>query len=74
MSAVGPTGTEASGERVLVIGSGGREFSIAQTLLRSKNVAHVFVAPGNAGTSQVRQRWVVASYLFSLAAITSRGG
>jgi hypothetical protein len=48
------TGADAPGSaRVLVIGSGGREYTIVETLLRSQSVAHVFVAPGNAGTSLV---------------------
>lgn len=37
--------------KVLVIGSGGREYSIASKLSESKKVDKIFVAPGNAGTS-----------------------
>lgn len=36
--------------KVLVIGSGGREHALAWALSRSPQVAQVFVAPGNAGT------------------------
>ncbi|MEE5988630.1 phosphoribosylamine--glycine ligase [Ligilactobacillus equi] len=36
-------------EKVLVIGSGGREAAIAQKLIASEQVAQVFVAPGNPG-------------------------
>ncbi len=37
--------------RVLVIGSGGREHALAWRLSQSTTVAHTFVAPGNAGTA-----------------------
>jgi len=36
---------------VLVIGGGGREHALAWKLARSKRLAKVFVAPGNAGTA-----------------------
>lgn len=39
--------------RILVIGSGGREHAIALHLLKSNRVEHVFVAPGNGGTSTI---------------------
>jgi phosphoribosylamine--glycine ligase len=35
----------------LVIGAGGREHALAWALARSPEVAHVYVAPGNAGTA-----------------------
>ena len=37
--------------KVMVIGGGGREHAIAWKCAQSPRVAHVFVAPGNAGTS-----------------------
>lgn len=37
--------------KVLVIGSGGREHALADTLASSNLVSEVFVAPGNAGTA-----------------------
>ena len=37
---------------VLVIGGGGREHALAWKLARSKRLAKVFVAPGNAGTAR----------------------
>ncbi|NXH19463.1 PUR2 protein, partial [Bucco capensis] len=39
-------------DRVLVIGSGGREHALAWKLAQSPHVKHVFVAPGNAGTAE----------------------
>lgn len=39
--------------KILIIGSGGREHSIALTLKKSNLVTDIFIAPGNAGTSQV---------------------
>uniref|UniRef100_A0A8B9CH34 Trifunctional purine biosynthetic protein adenosine-3 n=1 Tax=Anser brachyrhynchus TaxID=132585 RepID=A0A8B9CH34_9AVES len=38
-------------DRVLVIGSGGREHALAWKLAQSPHVKQVFVAPGNAGTA-----------------------
>ncbi len=39
--------------QVLVIGAGGREHALAWSLLRSPNVSHVYVAPGNGGTASM---------------------
>lgn len=41
--------------KVLVIGSGAREHAIVWKLLQSPQVEKVFVAPGNAGTSEIAQ-------------------
>ncbi|KAA3640440.1 MAG: phosphoribosylamine--glycine ligase [Proteobacteria bacterium] len=40
--------------RVLIIGSGGREHALAWRMAQSASVATTFVAPGNAGTAQER--------------------
>ncbi len=37
--------------KVMVVGSGGREHAIAWKIAQSREVAKVYVAPGNAGTS-----------------------
>ncbi len=37
--------------QILIVGNGGREHALAWKSIQSKNVSHVFVAPGNAGTS-----------------------
>ena len=38
---------------ILILGSGGREHAFALKLAESKKVHQLFVAPGNAGTSQI---------------------
>ena len=37
--------------KVLIIGSGGREHALAWKVKQSKQVSHIFIAPGNGGTS-----------------------
>ena len=41
---------------VLVIGSGGREHTIAWKFSKSEHVTNVFVAPGNSGMTDVAKR------------------
>ena len=38
---------------ILIIGSGGREHSLAWKLNQSKKVDEIFIAPGNAGTAEL---------------------
>ncbi len=38
---------------ILVLGSGGREHTLAWKLYQSKELKKLFVAPGNAGTSAI---------------------
>ena len=39
--------------RILLLGSGGREHALAWKMLQSDKCSKLFVAPGNAGTSQI---------------------
>jgi len=38
---------------ILILGAGGREHAFAHKILESKQCSNLFVAPGNAGTSQI---------------------
>lgn len=40
---------------ILIVGSGGREHALAWKLKQSPKIEHIFVAPGNAGTSQIAE-------------------
>ena len=39
--------------KILIVGSGGREHSIAWKLSQSENVTEIICTPGNAGTSKI---------------------
>ena len=41
--------------RILILGSGGREHAIAHSLSKSPRCEELFVAPGNAGTTEIAQ-------------------
>ena len=41
--------------KVVVIGSGGREHAICNSLKNSKNVSKIYCIPGNAGTSLITE-------------------
>ncbi|MEP6698654.1 MAG: phosphoribosylamine--glycine ligase [Verrucomicrobiota bacterium] len=47
--------------KLLVIGSGGREHALAWKLKQSPRVTQIFVAPGNAGTSDVGENVPIAA-------------
>lgn len=53
------TTTNHTARKVLVIGSGGREFALTQALLRLSSPEAIYVAPGNAGTQQLSPSVVV---------------
>ncbi|MGB5108787.1 MAG: phosphoribosylamine--glycine ligase, partial [Formosimonas sp.] len=40
---------------ILIIGSGGREHALAWKLAQSPKVTQIYVAPGNAGTAQLKK-------------------
>ena len=44
------------GDKVLIIGGGGREHAIAWKLTQSKHVGKILVAPGNAGTAGLHSK------------------
>lgn len=44
---------------ILVIGSGGREHALAWKLKQSKQCEHLYVAPGNAGTSKIAENLAI---------------
>ena len=41
--------------KVLVIGNGGREHTLVWKMKQSPKVSKIFVAPGNAGTSEIAE-------------------
>ncbi len=48
-------------KNVLVVGGGGREHALVWKLSQSSRVGNIFVAPGNAGTSQIAQNIPISS-------------
>ncbi len=46
--------------RILVIGSGGREHTLAWKIAQSPQVDQIFVAPGNGGTAEIAQNVVIS--------------
>jgi len=45
---------------ILVVGSGGREHALAWRLAQSESASHVFIAPGNPGTSPIGTNLAIA--------------
>jgi len=61
--------------KVLVVGSGGREHAIAWKLAQSPNVSKVYVAPGNAGMEDIATRVPISQLDFEkLAAFAKDEG
>ena len=46
--------------RILLLGSGGREHALAWKISQSPKLEKLFIAPGNAGTSQVGENVNIA--------------
>ncbi|HUS60252.1 MAG TPA: phosphoribosylamine--glycine ligase [Nevskiaceae bacterium] len=46
--------------KILIIGSGSREHALAWKIRQSKKVSQIFIAPGNAGTTQIGQNINIA--------------
>src|SRR3989344_5175554 len=54
--------------KILIVGSGGREHALAWKLKQSPKVSKIYIAPGNAGTAQVGENiTIVATDIFGLA-------
>jgi phosphoribosylamine--glycine ligase len=49
------------GDKVLVVGGGGREHALALALQSSEGVGKVYVAPGNAGTASIAENVGIAA-------------
>lgn len=54
--------------KILVIGGGGREHTIAWKLLQSSKVTKVYCAPGNGGTAQIAQNVPIGVFDFAALA------
>ena len=56
---LGKTGNNISppmGDKVLIVGGGGREHAIAWKLAQSNHVGKILIAPGNAGTAHLQPK------------------
>ncbi|MEM4235030.1 MAG: phosphoribosylamine--glycine ligase N-terminal domain-containing protein, partial [Candidatus Methanomethylicaceae archaeon] len=59
--------------KVLLIGSGGREHTLAWGLVQSPKLSKLFIAPGNAGTAQLGENIPIsAENLSELAQFAKR--
>ena len=43
--------------KILIVGGGGREHTLAWKIAQSPKVSKVFVAPGNAGTAAIAENF-----------------
>ncbi|KIM11084.1 MAG: phosphoribosylamine--glycine ligase [Sulfuricurvum sp. PC08-66] len=59
--------------KVLVVGSGGREFSIGLALSKDRAVSHLYFAPGNGATSMLGANVAYESYEALLAYVQQNG-
>jgi phosphoribosylamine--glycine ligase/phosphoribosylformylglycinamidine cyclo-ligase len=57
--------------RILLLGSGGREHALAWKLSQSPLVDHIFVCPGNGGTTQVAKTTNVLTSSTEFAALVA---
>lgn len=48
--------------KILIIGSGGREYSIALALKKDKNVSNIFFCPGNGATDSIGTNILITDY------------
>ena len=44
--------------KILIVGGGGREHALAWKAAQSSKVEMVYVAPGNAGTNEIRRFYI----------------
>ena len=51
--------------KILLLGSGGREHALAWKICQSKRVEKLYIAPGNAGTSDIAANDKVGEHLFA---------
>lgn len=59
--------------KVLVVGSGGREYSIGLALSKDSSVEELYFAPGNGATSQLGTNWSYDSYDDLLSQVKAAG-
>ncbi|MDH5464030.1 MAG: phosphoribosylamine--glycine ligase [Thiovulaceae bacterium] len=59
--------------KVLVVGSGGREYSIGLALAKDEQVEELFFAPGNGATNRIGTNWKYDSYEDLLEQVKAAG-
>ena len=52
--------------KLLLLGSGGREHALAWKIAQSPKIEKLYIAPGNAGTSEVGENVATEIYTLSL--------